>query len=374
MFNTPIVRFILGPFEVPSLNGSRYAITFIDEYSKHSVVKFMSKKSQTFEKFKEYVAEFGKPRLRTDNGAEYTANKFKDYCRDSRIKQEFTVPETPQQNGVAARFNRTLVEMGRSLLIQAKLPKLYWVRALSTAAHIRNLTVTACSSQGKSPFEVFTGKQPRRNHRVFGCTAYVMKRKDNLKKLDPRSVEAKFIGYDDKSTAYILQEFESKKVIRARNVIFKESEIQSLSAKESINTENPNLVSPNMDFEDDLSNDENTKIPVQDKAGENNTATPVVQNQPETEGNPEEEKIPLPRESRNRRPPERYGLSYTFSMTKEENVKEPKSYNEAVNSPQAEDWRKAMQAEYDSLMNNNTWTLVDEQEDQQVLPGKSCIK
>ena len=125
-----------------------------------------------------------------------------------------------------------------------------------------------------------------------------------------------------------------------------------------------------MDFEDDLSNDENTKTPVQDKMGENNTATPVVQNQPETEGKPKEEKIPLPRESRNRRPPEKYGLSYIFNVTKEENVKEPKSYNEAVNSPQAEDWRKAMQVEYDSPMNNNTWTLVDEPEDQQVLPGK----
>ena len=61
----------------------------------------MSKESQAFEKFKEYVAKFGTPRrLRTDNGAEYTGNKFKDYCRVSRIKQEFTVPETPQQNGV----------------------------------------------------------------------------------------------------------------------------------------------------------------------------------------------------------------------------------------------------------------------------------
>ena len=151
----------LGPFEVPTLDGSRCAITFIDEYSKHSVVKFMSKKSQASEKFKEYVAEFGTPRrLRTDNGAEYTANKFKDYCRDSRIKQEFTLPETPQQNGVAECFNRTLVEMGRSLLIQAKLPKRYWVRALSTTAHIRNLTVTAGSTQGRSPFELITGKPP----------------------------------------------------------------------------------------------------------------------------------------------------------------------------------------------------------------------
>ena len=248
---------ILGPFEVLSLNGSRYAITFVDEYSKYSVVKFMSKKSQALEKFKEYVAESGSPRrLRTDNGAEYTSRKFTDYCRDSKIKQEYTVPETPQQNGVAERFNRTLVEMGRSLLIQAKLPKRYWVRALSTAAHIRNLTVTA-NGQGKSPFELFTGKPPRRNHlQVFSYTAYVMKRKINLRKLDSRSVKAKFIGYDDRSTAYILQEFDSKKVIKARNVIFRESEIQSFSAKETISLENPNLVSPNMDFDDDRLNDE----------------------------------------------------------------------------------------------------------------------
>ena len=365
---------ILGPFEIPSLNGSRYAITFVDEYSKYSVVKFMSKKSEALEKFKEYVAESGSPRrLRTDNGAEYTAKKFTDYCRDSKIKQEYTVPETPQQNGVAERFNRTLVEMGRSLLIQAKLPKRYWVRALSTAAHIRNLTVTA-NSQGKSPFELFTGKPPRRNHlRVFGCTAYVMKRKINLTKLDLRSVKAKFIGYDDRSTAYILQEFDSKKVIKARNVIFRESEIQSFSAKETISLENPNLVSPNMDFYDDRSKDEDTKIPVQGGVGENNAAIPVVQNQFEVEGDPNENEVPLPRGSRNRRPPERYGLPYTFNTTKED-VQEPKSYNEAVNSPQAENWRKAMQTEYNSLMDNNTWTLVNEPEDQQVLPGKWVYK
>ena len=365
---------ILGPFEIPSLNGSRYAITFVDEYSKYSVVKFMSKKSEALEKFKEYVAESGSPRrLRTDNGAEYTAKKFTDYCRDSKIKQEYTVPETPQQNGVAERFNRTLVEMGRSLLIQAKLPKRYWVRALSTAAHIRNLTVTA-NSQGKSPFELFTGKPPRRNHlRVFGCTAYVMKRKINLRKLDLRSVKAKFIGYDDRSTAYILQKFDSKKVIKARNVIFRESEIQSFSAKETISLENPNLVSPNMDFDDDRSKDEDTKIPVQGGVGENNAAIPVVQNQFEVEGDPNENEVPLPRGSRNRRPPERYGLPYTFNTTKED-VQEPKSYNEAVNSPQAENWRKAMQTEYNSLMDNNTWTLVKEPEDQQVLPGKWVYK
>ena len=200
-----------------------------------------------------------------------------------------------------------------------------------------------------------------------------MKRKINLRKLDSRSVKAKFIGYDDRSTAYILQEFDSKKVIKARNVIFRESEIQSFSAKETISLENPNLVSPNMDFDDDRSKDEDTKIPVQGGVEENNAAIPVVQNQFEVEGDPNENEVPLPRGSRNRRPPERYGLPYTFNTTKED-VQEPKSYNEAVNSPQAENWRKAMQTEYNSLMDNNTWTLVNEPEDQQVLPGKWVYK
>ena len=200
-----------------------------------------------------------------------------------------------------------------------------------------------------------------------------MKRKINLRKLDSRSVKAKFIGYDDRSTAYILQEFDSKKVIKARNVIFRESEIQSFSAKETISLENPNLVSPNMDFDDGRSKDEDTKIPVQGGVGENNAAIPVVQNQFEVEGDPNENEVPLPRGSRNRRPPERYGLPYTFNTTKED-VQEPQSYNEAVNSPQAENWRKAMQTEYNSLMDNNTWTLVNEPEDQQVLPGKWVYK
>ena len=158
-----------------------------------------------------------------------------------------------------------------------------------------------------------------------------MKRKINLRKLDSRSVKAKFIGYDDRSTAYILQEFDSKKIIKVRNVIFRESEIQSFSAKEAISPEYSNLVSPNIDFDDDRSNDEVTKILVQGRVVENNTPTLVIQDQHEIEENPDKNEVTLSRESRNRFPPERYGLPYTFNITKEEDAQEPKSYNEAVN-------------------------------------------
>ena len=103
---------ILGPFEVASLNGSKYSVTFIDEY-----VKYTRNKSKVMDKFKEYVAKNGTPRpLQSDNGAEYTSRKFNEFCRDPKGKQEFTIPERAQQNGVVERFNHTLVEMGRCLL------------------------------------------------------------------------------------------------------------------------------------------------------------------------------------------------------------------------------------------------------------------
>ena len=199
-----------------------------------------------------------------------------------------------------------------------------------------------------------------------------MKKKINLKKLDSRSTKAKFIGFDDKSMAYIRQEFCSMKIIKARNVIFEENYILAFSTKETINPKESILVSPNMDLEDDRTrNTETTENPVQDKGEENNVPTPVVQNQQEDVKDQEEDnETSLPRESRNRRLPKRYGLPYTFSATKNENVQEPKSYNQAMKSLQAENWQKAMTAEYDSLINNKTWTLVNEPENKQVLPGK----
>ena len=122
-------------------------------------------------------------------------------------------------------------------------------------------------------------------------------------------MKVEFIGYNNRHTAYILQEFNSQKVIKACNVIFKQNEIQSFSAKETINPKNPILASPNMNVDNDRSNGKNTKIPVQDRVGEK----PVVENQNEVEENPKED-VALPRESRNRH------HHYAFNITKEENV------------------------------------------------------
>jgi hypothetical protein len=152
-------------------------------------------------------------------------------------------------------------------------------------------------------------------------------------------VKAKFLGYDDKSTAYILQEFSTKKIIKARNVLFKEDEIQSFSAKENSRPEESFLESPNIDLDNERSNDQTTEKPVEDKVEENREVIPNTHDQLE-----DEEETSIPRANRNRRPPERYGNPFTFKTTQEETVTEPKTYKDAVSSTQAKYWKQAINA------------------------------
>ena len=90
----------------------------------------------------------------------------------SGICHEFTVPNTPQQNGVAEHMNRTLVETVHSLLVHAKLPRKFWAEALSTAVYLRNRSPTK-AVESMTPYEAWTRKKPSVGHfRVFGCHAY----------------------------------------------------------------------------------------------------------------------------------------------------------------------------------------------------------
>ena len=225
---------ILGPLNPASVHGYRYVLMLVDEYSKFKAVKFLRVKSEALEKFKEFVAEQGCPKtLRSDNGTEFTNKNFKNFCTENRIRQEFTVPETPEQNGMAERANRTIVEMARCLLLDAKLPKTYWLRAIATASHLRNLVVT--ESGGLTPFESFTGRKPHiEKLKVFGCTVFVQKRKNLRQKLDQKASKCKFLGYDEHSPGYVVQDMSTGKVFVARNVIFNEKEVPSFKTGEEI--------------------------------------------------------------------------------------------------------------------------------------------
>ena len=135
---------VWGPAPVSARNGARYFMTLIDDFSKKLWIYFMREKSEVFTKFKIWRAEVEKKQgrsvkcLRSDNGGEYTSREFQDYCEECGIRRYFSVKGTPQQNGVAERMNRTLLEKARCMRLQAGLPKEFWVDTVDAADYLIN--------------------------------------------------------------------------------------------------------------------------------------------------------------------------------------------------------------------------------------------
>ena len=133
-----------GKIETKSLSREEYFVTFIDDKSRFVWVYPLKHKSEVFKKFSEWRALLEKSSgmkvkvLLTDNGGEYMSKEFEEYLAKHSIQHELTVPKTPQQNGVAERMNRKLMENIRLMLADSKLPKCFWAEALSTAAYLRN--------------------------------------------------------------------------------------------------------------------------------------------------------------------------------------------------------------------------------------------
>ena len=123
---------VCGPMSIQARGGFEYFITFTDDYSRFGYVYLMKRKSETFEKFKEFRAEvknqLGKciKVIQYDHGGEYLLGDFKDYLIENGIISHLTAPGTSQQNGVAERRNMTLLDMVRSLLSYSTLPISFW--------------------------------------------------------------------------------------------------------------------------------------------------------------------------------------------------------------------------------------------------------
>ena len=123
------------------------------------------------------------------------STEFQTYVRKEGVRDELTVPKTPEQNGVAERMNRTLVEGVRAMLANARLPHRFWAEALSTPVYLRNRS-PAMAVKGMTPFEAWTGEKPNVEHlRLFGCAAYAHVAKDDRKKLDVKSRKCILLGY-----------------------------------------------------------------------------------------------------------------------------------------------------------------------------------
>ena len=224
---------VCEPMRTTSKGGARWFVTFIDEHTRWCSIYFMKQKNEVTEKFIEYKnlvenqTEHKIKALHSVCGKEYDNGKLDKILRDSGIQRRFTVPYTPQQNGMAERKNRTVVEVARCLLTQSGLPTIFWAEAIHTANYIRNRCFTETISC--TPFEKWTGRKPDISHiRSFGEKVYVLNKNPARGKFDPRGLEGIFLGYTDDSKSYRIWLVDASKVISSRDVKFSQQEVKCL--------------------------------------------------------------------------------------------------------------------------------------------------
>ena len=125
-----------------SIDGNKYFISFIDDFTRSTILYFLKKKSgeyNAFTSYKAYVENQGQLKIltiRTDNGGEYFNDEWKSFCKENGIMHEHIVPYNPQQNGIAEHKNRTLLDACRSMIQVAKLPPRFWQEAVGSACYL----------------------------------------------------------------------------------------------------------------------------------------------------------------------------------------------------------------------------------------------
>ncbi|GJT00171.1 retrovirus-related pol polyprotein from transposon TNT 1-94 [Tanacetum coccineum] len=166
---------LCGPMRVQSINGKKYILVIVDDYSRFTWVKFLRSKDET----PEFVINFLKQiqvglnktvrYIRTDNGTEFVNQVMSKYYEGVGIFHQKSVPRTPQQNGVVERRNRTLVEAARTMLIFSKAPMFLWAEAVATACYTQNRSLIH-TRHNKTPYELVHDKKPDLTFlRVFGA-------------------------------------------------------------------------------------------------------------------------------------------------------------------------------------------------------------
>ncbi|KAK3028831.1 hypothetical protein RJ639_038658 [Escallonia herrerae] len=204
---------IWGPIKHISNGGARYFVTFIDDFSR-----------KTGKKLKYF---------RSDNGMEYKDEEFLQFCKDKGIIRHFSVKRTPEQNGAAERMNITLLELARCMRLNADLPKSFWAEVVNTACYLINRSPSSAINH-QFLEEVWSGKQVNFSAmRIFSCLAYVHLQNEERSKLDPKSKECIFLGYEEGVKGYRLWDPVAKKKVISKDVVLNEAQLLNTNATSS---------------------------------------------------------------------------------------------------------------------------------------------
>ena len=227
---------VCGPTQNLSLGGNQYFVTLIDDYSRNSFVRFIRHKSEVSDVLCALIRQLENQTdsqlktIRTDRGGEYLNKAFAKFLRDKGVRHEQTCANSPQQNGVAERYNGVVAEKARAMLCESGLPPKFWAEAVATANYLRNISPTNANPRGKTPHQLWHRARPSVAHlRVFGSVAFshLSPAERSSSKFGPRAEKGILVGYSDESKGYRIWFPKRGRVLVRRDVQFDESAVCS---------------------------------------------------------------------------------------------------------------------------------------------------
>jgi len=190
----------------------------------------MAKKSEALVKYKEYEAwmrtQHQKPILifGADRGGEFMSKEFNDHLAAQGTICHLTTHDSPQSNGGSEHINRTILDMGRAMLLRAKLPCNLWAEVINHAFWLKDRLRHRGLKDDKTPFEVSTGLKPDLS-RVPEWGAKVWVKDLDAGKLDARAKEGRFVGYDGASKGYRIYWEDKRRVSVEQDVVFNKDKV-----------------------------------------------------------------------------------------------------------------------------------------------------
>ncbi|GJS86107.1 retrovirus-related pol polyprotein from transposon TNT 1-94 [Tanacetum coccineum] len=219
---------LCGPMRVASINGKKYILVIVDDYSRYTWTLFLRSKDETPEVLKDFLTMIQRNlqapviSVRTDRGTEFLNKTLNAFFKEEGIEHQTSTPRTPEQNGVVERRNRTLVEAARTMLSASKLPLFFWAEAIATACYTQNRSIIIPTHE-KTAYHIINDRKPSIKHlHIFGCTCYLTRDGENLDKMKEKGDTCILVGYSTKSKGYRVYNKRTRLIVESIHLRFDE--------------------------------------------------------------------------------------------------------------------------------------------------------
>ncbi|GJU18206.1 retrovirus-related pol polyprotein from transposon TNT 1-94 [Tanacetum coccineum] len=253
---------LCGPMRVASINGKKYILVIVDDYSRYTWTLFLRSKDETPEVLKDFLTMIQRNlqapviSVRTDRGTEFLNKTLHAFFKEEGIEHQTSTPRTPEQNGVVERRNRTLVEAARTMLSASKLPLFFWAEAIATACYTQNRSIIIPTHE-KTAYHIINDRKPSIKHlHIFCCTCYLTRDGENLDKMKEKGDPCILVGYSTQSKGYRVYNKRTRLIVESIHLRF--DEIKEMT-------------------ETSVANDTSGLVPQRQKASDYDNSGPVPQ-------------------------------------------------------------------------------------------------